>query len=470
MTVKSVVDIDLNEEKFKRFTELYNKYQDALSKQPQQWNDTTAAVDATGEAVNKVLAAFLATGQFHRELAEENEKDNRNLKQKAGLWESIGKTSKGVLKDVESVAKWMLKWGTIGLGAGLAGFFGLRAIAADVSSQRNQALGLDLDVGARDAFARHQGRNLNADAVLQGAFTARSDNSSPAYQALAALGIDPAHKSTVDVANALLLKVQQLAKALPQQQVGYLLQQYNGLSDFGFDRNELEVLRNLSTSELQGQVKAYGPDLAQSRLSDKQAQGFQNFSSSIDQTFASITKQIERDLVPLLPPIEKFVKDVGDTLNRFLRGDVVKKGLDDLAAAIDNFASYMESGAFKKDVDDFSDGVGQIASSFHFLAHPASDTADAVNQGWKLFEDFSERKRKEARGIKEPEFIPDMREHLKQRAEAKAQLQNLTQDPNSYFLKPQPVKVTSHFKLDIKNSTGSNLNLSVNQLNGGVSN
>lgn len=467
MTIKSVVDIDLDDAKFKRFTQLYGQYEAALRKQPGEWQKAEAGADATSDAVNKVLAAFLATGQFHREMNEENDKDNKALKKKATLWEQIGKSSKGVLKDVGAIAKFLLGFGGIVLGAGIAGFFGLRGIARDVSDQRNQALGLDLAVGQRDAFARHQGRNLNTDALLQGAYAARSDNSSPAYQVLAAFGIDPRNKSTVDVANALLLKVQALAKDRPLSQVGYLLQQFKGLSDFGFDRQGLQTLRGLSTQELQSQIAAFGPDARNAGLNDKQAQAFQNFSTSVDQTFASVTKQIERDLIPLLGPIQRFVKDLGDTFSRFLRGKVAKEGLEQLSQAIDHFAAYMESGAFKQDVADFSDGVGHIAASFHFLAHPAGDTKDAATDSWHLFQDWAQREKDKAHGIApKPGFVADMRQHL---AERRAASIHAISPTGLTFPKPlAPVKVQTQVHLKVSNATGSNINASVNQLGGGV--
>lgn len=480
MTIKSVVDIDLNEEKFKRFTDLYGKYEAALKKQPGEWQAAEKGADATGDAVNKIMAAFLATGQFHREMNEENEKDNKNLKQKAGLWQNISKSSSRVLKDVEGIAKWMLKLGAIALGTGIAGFFGIRSIASDVSNQRNQALGLDLNVGDRDAFARDQGRNFsNPDALLQGASTARSNLSSPAYAAIASLGINP-NQGTVAIANQLLTKLQAMAKALPQQQLGNLLQEYPGLSQFGVDLEGLKRLRNISSSELQGQIAAFGPDAKNAGLNDRQAKAFQDFNSSIDRTFAMVTKQVERDLVLLLGPIQKLIRSLGKDVSLFLRSKAAADGIDAFAKSIDRFATYLSSSGFKQDVDSLESGATSIFNVLGFIGHVLAHPLDTLGDTWGDFTKWAKDKETAAHGG-DPNwkeklqaqssggFIANMREHVNQHpglASASLPLMAMTQMSMPRPL--APVKVQARLEVKVHNATGSNLNLSVNQLHGGV--
>lgn len=481
MTIKSVVDIDLDDAKFKRFTDLYSKYETALKKQPGEWKQAEKGAEETGDAVTKVMAAFLATGQFHRELADSNEKDNKNLKKKASLWEGISKSSGKILKDVEGIAKFMLTIGGIALGAGIAGFFGIRSIARDVSNQRNQALGLDLNVGEHDAFARDQGRYFNADAFLQGASTARSNLASPAFQAIASLGINP-NQSTVQVADQLLLKLQQMAKAMPQQQLGNLLQEYPGLSQFGVDLEGLKRLRNISTSELKGQISAFGPDARNAGLSDRQARAFQDFTSSVDRTFASVSKQIERDLVPLLGPIQKLIKSLGADVSMFLRSKTAAEGIDAFAKAIDRFANYLSSSEFKNDIKDLESGTSTIFQVLgfigHLLAHPLDTLGEGAGDIWTQFKNFAKAKEAEAHGgdpnWKEKEqarqeggFIRNMRDHVNQHPGA-AGLHPLALSVMPLPKPLLPVKVQAHVNVHVSNATGSNINAAVNQLSGGV--
>lgn len=479
MGLKSVVDIDLNDEKFKRFTDRYQRYQEALKKQPQAWKDAEKAVDDTGDAVDKIIAAFMAMGDTQRELADNNEKDNRNLRQKASMWDKINKSTTGVLKDVEGVAKWMLKWGGIGLGLSIGGLFGLRAIAEDVAGQRNKALGLDLGIGTEKAFALHQGRYFdNPDALLSGAFTARSNLASPAYQTIAALGINP-NQSTVAVANALLTKLQAMAKALPQQQVGNLLQEYPGIGQFGIGLQDLERLRNLSPAELQQQIRQGGKDAKAFNLSDRQGQAFQNFVTGLDSTFGKVTKQIERDLVPLLGPIEKLVSSIGQDISMLLRSKAAKEGIDGLAKSIDRFAGYLGSSTFKQDIKDFTDGAGTFFNVIGFLAHMVAHPLDTLGEGiedrWKQFKSWVKDKETAAHGgdpnwkekvqaQQDGGFISDMRGHANMHTGGAHTAPTAMVRPAG----TQNVVALANVRVTVHNQTGGDLNYSVNQLQGGV--
>ena len=480
MGLKSVVDIDLNDEKFKRFTDRYQKYQEALKKQPQAWKDAEKSIDDTGDAVDKIIAAFMAMGDTQRELREDNEKDNRNLRQKASLWDKINKASTGVLKDAEGVAKWMLKWGGIGLGLSIGGLFGLRAIAEDVANQRNKALGLDTGIGTEKAFALHQGRYFdNPDAILSGAFTARSNLASPAFQAIASLGINP-NQPTVAIANQLLTKLQAMAKSLPQQQVGNLLQEYPGIAQFGIGLQDLERLRNISPAELQQQIKGGTADAKAFNLSDRQGQAFQNFVTGIDSTFGKVTKQIERDLVPLLGPIEKLVSSIGKDISMLLRSKAAADGIDAIAKSIDRFAGYLGSSTFRQDLNDFEDGartfLNVIGFAAHVVAHPLDTFKEGVGDLWQEFTTWAKGKEAAAHGgdanWKESEqrkrdgFISDMRGHVNSHAPAAAGTPTAMVRPGGGGT--QNVVALAHVRVDVRNMTGGDLNYAVNQLNGGV--
>lgn len=454
MAVKSVVDIDLNDEKFKRFTEQYSRYQEALKSQPGEWKDAEKAAGGTDEIIVKILAAFMAMGSFHESLREEDEKDNKVLKQKLSLWQKIQKESLNTMHHVEDTAKWFLKWGSIGFGLSLAGLFGLRSIAEDVSEQRNQALGLDTGIGSPAAFARHQGRYFsNPEQVLEGAFTARSNISSPAYQAIASLGINP-HQSTVAVANQLLLKIQDMAKAMPQQQVGNLLLEYPGLSQFGIGLQDLERLRGISTGELKGQIAAYGPDVRQAGLTGRQGLAYANFLSSINTTFAGLKKAVESDLVPLLGPIERLIQHLGKDLSMLLRGKAAADAINSFASAIDHFSNYVVSGTFTKDVASFEDGMetflNVVGFSAHAVAHPLDTLGGGISDIGQSIADWAKSKTVAAHG-----------------GDVNWQ-RSLPGTPSATKPVVHKVQAVSHVQVTVRNATGADLNTSINGLNGGA--
>jgi hypothetical protein len=450
VAIKSVVDIDLNEEKFKRFTDQYSKYQEALKSQPGEWKDAEKAAGGADDVVVKILAAFMAMGSFHESLREEDEKDNKVLKQKLSLWEKIQKESLNTMHHVEDTAKWFLKWGSIGFGLSLAGLFGLRSVAEDVSEQRNQALGLDVGIGSPAAFARHQGRYFsNPEQVLEGAFTARSNVASPAYQAIASLGINP-HQSTVAVANQLLLKIQAMAKAMPQQQVGNLLLEYPGLSQFGIGLQDLERLRGISTGELKGQIAAYAPDVRAAGLTGRQGLAYANFLSSINATFAGMKKAVESDLVPLLGPIERIAKALGSAVSQFLRSKFVVTALNDIATEIEKFANEVSG---KK----FSDSIGRLESFVQTIDSLGTDISNAAKPFTWSFGHVGNWLG-EGAGWVSTNFQREL-----DNARARVSKQNQASNP-----RPQKIQATSHITLSVRHPPGGDLITTVSAMNGGA--
>lgn len=378
MTIKSVVDVPVNDAQFQRFAEKFAKYQAALAKVPGQWKDSAKAEGQAASEFEKILASFFAMGELQRELNDGSDKDNKNLQKKSSLWQGIRKSTKGVLDDVDKITKTLLKWGLIGFGAGVAGLFGVRAVAESVSADRRFALGTGLTIGAQQAFGRHQGRLLeDPSQFLTAAFSARSDVSSPAFSALAGLGISR-DQSTVAIANQVLTKLQAEAKRTPQQFLGTLLAKYPGLSQFGVGLNTLEQLRTISSGELQGQIKAYAPDFAQTQMSDKQGKAFTDFVSSIDTSLDSLKRNFEKDLIPLLPAIQDFIHRISQDLNIFLKSDAAKKGLDAFAAGIENAARYLGSKDFQQGLTNFVSNVGGLAKAIGFVVSPVESTSATV--------------------------------------------------------------------------------------------
>ena len=118
MAVKSVIDIDVNDAKFKRFSDTFNKYQAALAKQPDMWKKSDKEVGHFGSTFAAITAALFAQNELHKEGQETLDKSNKNLANHASLWNTIHKSTTGVLKDVGSIAKWLTKMGIdLGLGA-----------------------------------------------------------------------------------------------------------------------------------------------------------------------------------------------------------------------------------------------------------------------------------------------------------------------------------------------------------------
>ncbi len=69
MTVKSIVDVDVNDAAFAKFHALFEKYQAALAKTPGDWGKVEKAAGGTALTVESLVAGLAAQTEATRRRA-----------------------------------------------------------------------------------------------------------------------------------------------------------------------------------------------------------------------------------------------------------------------------------------------------------------------------------------------------------------------------------------------------------------
>ena len=77
----SVIDIEVNDESFKRFHELFKEYQEQLGEQPDAWSKVGEAVEGVGAGFAGMTAALLAQRQLFKEEEDALKKQIKQQKQ-----------------------------------------------------------------------------------------------------------------------------------------------------------------------------------------------------------------------------------------------------------------------------------------------------------------------------------------------------------------------------------------------------
>ena len=177
MTLQSVIDIDIDNAKFQRFKDLYDKYQEALGKAPALWKAANKEQQAMVDGFQRMAAAMLSVSQLNRESTVAGEEQNDHLRGSATLWSSIARSAHAVAGSVGSIAGGLMSgvrgllsfskvMGVVGGLMGLGGLFGLDKLAGAVSSDRRAAHGLGMGIGPMKAFGLEFGRFIDTDAFL----------------------------------------------------------------------------------------------------------------------------------------------------------------------------------------------------------------------------------------------------------------------------------------------------------------
>ncbi|MBW7748542.1 lytic transglycosylase domain-containing protein [Enterobacter roggenkampii] len=383
MVAKSIVDIDVNDDKFVSFMEKFKEYQAALEELPEAWRGLAhGATDATKEtakakaegdllakAFSEGASAILSINSGLDRLTDSLDRANRSQED----FNKKARSSKGFLSDATKDAKSLaghirdattslLSWGGIvGLFTGVlgvGGLFGLNRLAATTGSQRFTSLGIGTSIGALDSTAINYQKALGNPTGTLGAIRDSQMDLSRRWT-FQAMGInnpdqDPAKLLPQMIRNARDIFVKN----------GSTLQGANayGLTNF-FSLDDLNRFKNMSDEEIDAMERRAQKDAKLLQITDQQARQWQDFNVQLDYSGQSIRNTFVRGLGPLTPQLSKLSDALAGAIDTVLQSPELGKWIDSLAVGIEKFGNYLASPEFAKDVDDFMDGLRRLGKS-----------------------------------------------------------------------------------------------------------
>ncbi|ELI8099010.1 hypothetical protein RSG06_002954 [Yersinia enterocolitica] len=382
MAAKSIIDIDVNDDKFQSFMEKFNEYQAALDDLPEAWRGVAQGIGDTEKETAKArselegvaksfsdgAAAILSINSGLDRLNDSLDKANKN---QSGFNKNAGAAKKflsGATKDAKSLAGHikdattsLISWGSIlGLFSGLigaGGLFGINRLASGAASQRFTTLGLGTTSGGLDSTAINYQRALSNPTGTLGAIRDSQLDLSKRWQ-FQAMGInnpdqDPAKLLPQMIRNARDIFVKN----------GSNLQgaEAHGLTNF-FTLDDLNRFKNMSDAEIDSMEKQSQKDAVRLQLTDQQLKQWQDFNVQLDLSNRSIRNAFVTGLAPLAPSLGKLSDAVSGAIDTFLQSPELGKWIDGLSQGIQKFGNYLASPQFKSDVDDFMSKVERMGT------------------------------------------------------------------------------------------------------------
>ncbi|HBW1578356.1 TPA: transglycosylase SLT domain-containing protein [Klebsiella quasipneumoniae subsp. quasipneumoniae] len=381
MVAKSIVDIDVNDDKFVAFMERFREYQSALDDLPEAWRVAAVGIGesskqtekAKGEAkglgaeFNAVADAILTINsgidRLNANLEDSNKKQdefNKKAGQGQGFINQAKKDAKELAGHIKESTASLLSWGGIvGIFTGVlgvGGLFGINRLAATTGAQRFTSLGLGTSIGALDSTAINYQKALGNPAGTLGAIRDSQMDLSKRWT-FQAMGInnpdqDPAKLLPQMIRNARDIFVQN----------GSTLQgaQAHGLTNF-FTLDDLNRFKNMSDEEITAMEKRAQQDARMLQITDQQARQWQDFNVQLDYSSQSIRNTFVRGLGPLTPQLSKLSDALAGAIDTVLKSPELGKWIDALAGGIERFGNYLASPAFTSDVESFMSGVKKLA-------------------------------------------------------------------------------------------------------------
>lgn len=390
MAAKSIIEIDVDDEKFQAFLSAYDQYQQTLKDMPSDWRAVTDASARAGEplkqsagdaeqmasafresvATNQQLLAAITTLNAGTSAVAGNSKSFRRDMSGAKKFLDGGATAaKKIASNIKDATLSLLKWGSVvGFFSGLAGaggLFGINRMAQTAAMTRFTALGLGTTAGGLNSSAVNYQRALGNPAGTLGAIRDAQTDLSRRW-AFDAMGIRNA--SNADPAQLLPQMIKNARDIFTRSGSTQQGAEANGLTQF-FSVDDLKRFQNMSNAEIDSMARRADADSRQMQISDDLLRKWQDFTVQVDRSSVSIRSAFISGLAPLEPQLERLSGAVSDFISAFLKSPQFGQWMDAAAAGIERFANYVMSPSFESDarrflevIGDLTKGIGRVAS------------------------------------------------------------------------------------------------------------
>ncbi|HAB1660440.1 TPA_asm: transglycosylase SLT domain-containing protein [Salmonella bongori] len=383
MAAKSIVEIDVQDEKFQSFLEKFNEYQKSLSELPEQWR---GAVHGLGEAAKETERVRDGTEGITKAFAdgvaalasvndgldrlngnlEKATKTQTEFNRKSGgarnFLNKASKDAKSLAGHIKDATTSLLSWGTVlGLFSGLAGaggLWGLNHLAGNASAQRFTAMGLGTTAGGLNSTAVDFQKALGNPVGTLSAIRDAQLDLSKRWQ-FRAMGVDNPDRDPAELLPEMIKAARDIFVRNGSTQQGA---EAYGLTNY-FTLDDLNRFKKMSDEEIDAMAKQAQQDTRRLQLTDQQLRQWQDFNIQLDRSKVSIGNTFIRGLAPLAPELGKLSDSASKAIEAFLGSPLVKEFIDDLVVGLRDFSDYLKSPDFKNDVRDFMTGVRDMYSS-----------------------------------------------------------------------------------------------------------
>ena len=360
MAVKSIIDVDVNDDQFKSFMEMFKKYQDAIKKLPGAWGETEKAV---GLARNKLedMAGII------QKQTREQEKMRRELDKTNYAMGLLYKTTDKVYSRIKSTTADLFKWsGAVGILSTVVGAFSLAGfdqLARSASQARSQSMGIGIAPGQLQAANINYARFGGATPTLSRIAEMQNDITQRYY--LQNLGIsreDIEQKSAFELLPQVLRGVGRGYSGLMEAGTTINAGAY-GYDQFGLSTDQLRRYAFASrtgeleevSSRLPGRAAAIGG-------SEDVYRRYQDFITRIDTSWTALQSTLISKLEPLSAPLATLLDAFKNLAASALSSDGFKNNLKRFADWINDFAVRIGTDEAKKNMEAFANRVGEVVA------------------------------------------------------------------------------------------------------------
>lgn len=300
MTIKkSIFQIEIQDEQYKRFIESFNEYNESLNVQSATWKKIGEQAGNTAEPMEKLSNDTKAILASLNGMTTQISKFNKSGTIAHNNSKETLKNYLSITKNVTEITSQMIKWGSVGLsGIGVAstGFAALKGIAGSESNLRKETKTLGISAGELKSQETNFGKFIDVNSHLHGLNQIRNDLSKRGSMITAGFGGMENLNNSDFLAQSLLKAKESYVKGGATEQSPYT----QSLHAMGFSTDELQLLKNTTDEEIRAAVSKEKLDRASLDQSDKQLKSWQDLNIEMDKFTESLKKITADILTPMV--------------------------------------------------------------------------------------------------------------------------------------------------------------------------
>jgi len=372
MTTTPIISIPIDDAEFDRFAAAFEDYTDKLKEQPAQWqamNNRIAELAklqrAAGVASDAAWASATAAAVAYEKTVHGAAKAQTNLgattTRTGTAMHRMATQAKAVRDHLFGAVRFLAKFSAYGVAGGLVGAgglaFGLDDLAGRVLATQRTSRGLGLTSGQYNSFLVNM-RQYAGAGILSGAANAQIDPRAGVN--LGVLGIDQRKAQTENAAALAGQEIMAVHRAWRADPTLLSAQSQAALA-LGFTAADIRNIGTAHGANLRARIAASGHDAGSLGFTSKVAREWAAFDIQLAKAKTMIGSAFITALTPIMPQLTRLSREFADFIVGLEKSGDVKLWIGELATGLKEFATWLESPAFRADMKSFASSIAQLA-------------------------------------------------------------------------------------------------------------
>lgn len=387
MAFKSIIDIDVNDDKFKAFKESFDKLQsgmesfsktasdipDSMKGFEKHINNAQKAVSRLGhdKSMEKLKALMGGTAAEASKIPHALQRIPHAAKQGESAMKGMASAAGKVAHGLKSVVSFGLKLGGIGIAmAGISagiGLFGLADLSRNAMNRAISARAAGMTPGQLAGFkVGYAGVFQNPGSVVQSVASA-SQSAEGKWALQSILGSSESQKNNFQKSMDVILSAKRIMSRYKNTGVALSIAKQRGFEALGLNQSDLLAIMNTPTADIlraQSVAIKAAPKL---NFANKTAQAWAVLSVQLQEAGVQIQTSLINGLEKLAPAFHILSRNIADAIQNLLQSKGFKSVILDASAAVRKFADWIKSPAFNTALHHFATDLGKVGK---FLSSP----------------------------------------------------------------------------------------------------